>query len=120
MVERKFQEVKADFGTPWKPEKKGDILEGKYMGFDVIPSQRGQSKSFKSFRIKPDGSNEVYGVAGATLERKLFQVPKGTFVRITYQGQITTANGQAHDFKIECEQGVKLLEHVSSDGLDLS
>lgn len=119
MVERKFKEVTADFATPWRPENKGDKIEGVYIGFDEVPVKRpgrDGKRSFKSYRIKPDGSDEVFGVAGATLGRKMGRIREGTYVRIEYLGMIEVASGdEAHDFKVECEANSRLSNSVVSN-----
>jgi len=112
--ERKRQEVTSNFGTPWKPEKEGDTLEGEYIGYDEVPTARNGKKTFRSYRLKHD-SGEIFGVAGAVLDRKFKQIPKGTYCWITYVGEMETSNGEAKDFRVECEQGTKLLSNEETD-----
>lgn len=106
MAERERQEVTGR-NPPWKPEKEGDSLEGTYKGFVMVPD--GRKGTFASFQIELENGNTV-GISGAVLESKFKRIPQGTFVWIVYVGTIKTANGKAHDFKVDVEKGTKLLE----------
>lgn len=104
--ERKRKVVDSNYAEPWKPNK-GQVLEGIYLGFDSIPGNRG---NFRSYRIKVDGEEKPSGIAGSFLDSVLPRIPKGSYVWITYLGMKNTKNGEAHDYKVETEDGVKLLE----------
>jgi hypothetical protein len=107
---RKFaKEVDSNYATPWEPKAVGDVLEGKYLGFDVIPGSR-KGETFRSYRILKDGDEKPHGVAGAMLASKLIRVPKGTYVQVTYIGTKKTGNGEAKDFKVLVEEGVNLID----------
>ena len=109
------EEVKSNFPVPFKPEREGEFVEGKYLGFNVVDDGRG--KDFKSHKLKPDDSDEMIGVSGALLDQKMERIPKGAYVWITYEGEMKTKNGTAKQFKVECEEGTKLLSEDQIDGV---
>jgi hypothetical protein len=113
MSTRKRQEVKSNFPTPWQPENKGDTLEGVYHGYNEVDDNRGGK--FKSHKIKPEGSDVFMGVSGSFLDQKMIKIPKGTYVWITFMGEVKVKNGMAKDFTVECEEGTKLLDDNDND-----
>ena len=112
--QRKRQKVESMMAKPWKPEKEGDCLEGIYHGTEIVPG-KGKRKPFKSYHIeKPDG--ERVRIASAMLNTKLNQVPKGTYVWLTYLGMFKTENGDSPDYEVEVEDGTELLDPLQGDG----
>lgn len=109
-------EVKSTFPVPWKPEQEGDTLEGTYHGYNIVPDGRGQT--FKSHKFKEDGAEEYDGISGAMIDQKMERIPKGTYVWVTYLGEVQTKNGKAKDFKVECDSTVKLLDPSESNAAD--
>lgn len=112
--ERKRQKVESMMARPWKPEAKGDCLEGIYQGMEIVPG-KGKRKAFPSYHIeRPDG--ERVRVASAMLNTKLNQVPKGAYVWLTYLGMFTTQNGDSPDYEVETEEGTELIDPLQGNG----
>ncbi len=109
---RKRQKVEGGFPDPWKPKKPGDVLEGHYLGADMVTAK---GRTFRSYRIKPEGAEKPMAVAGAMLQTSLERVPIGSYVWITFKGEIVTDNGTAKDFEVETEEGIKLLDYAPDD-----
>jgi len=116
---RKRQKVESMMAKPWKPENEGDCLEGIYHGMEMVPG-KGKRKPFKSYHIEvgKDGvpTGERVRVASAMLNSKLNQVPKGTYVWLTYVGDFKTENGDSPDYEVEVEDGTDLLDPLQGDG----
>lgn len=102
-------EVKSDFAEPWEPGD-GEEISGIYIGFDNVPTKRGDKDHFKSHRIQIEGKDVPIGISGAMIDRKMAQIPVGTFVWITFLGMVDTNNGEAKDYRVEAEEGTKLLK----------
>lgn len=116
MARKRGQEVKGGFPEPWKPESEGEEIEGFYKGYDEVPSGRNDNKYFRSYRILPEGSEEMRSVSGAMLKNAIERIPTGTYIWITYLGETETKNGTAKNYKVEAEEGTKLLDMPSSSG----
>lgn len=112
-MSRERQSVESAYAKPWTDFQPGDMIEGTYLGFTMVPSKRKDQKPFKSYNIKND-KGEYIGVSGAMVGSKLSRVPTGTYVWITFKGMTETNNGEAKDFNVECEKGTKLLDPVAA------
>lgn len=100
--------VDDGFGTPWKPETAGESLEGYYLGMVDV---KGQDGTFTSYQIRRE-DDTVLGVSGASLGGRMLQIPKGTLVRITYNGRIQNKSNPSRSFKdfhIQVAAGTVLL-----------
>lgn len=105
---RERQTVGSNYAKPWKPEGAGETIEGVYSGYNTVKGDRGES--FKSHKVKPEGSEEYIGVSGAMVDGMLLRVPVGAYVWITFKGMLKTKNGQAKDYEVQTEKGVKLID----------
>lgn len=112
--ERKREEVKSMMAMPWKPEKEGDCLEGTYLGMEMVKG-KGKRRDFPSYHIQQDNGERVR-IASAMLNTKLNQVPKGTYVWLTYVGEFKTDNGNSSDYKVDVEQGTELIDPLEHGG----
>lgn len=125
MAREKGQEVNSAYGEPWKPKEAGEAIEGYYLGYTKVPSPRKGQGPFKSYNIKTEAGDFI-GVSGAMIGSKLVRVPPGSYVWITFNGMIETNNGQAKDYSLVVEKGIKLLdppvkndiENTDDDGID--
>lgn len=112
--QRKRQSVKSMMAAPWKPENEGDCLEGIYHGVETVKG-KGKRGDFKSYHIeKPDG--ERVRVASAMLNTKMNQIPKGSYVWLTYKGMFETSNGESPDYDVDVEDGTELIDPLQGDG----
>jgi len=112
--QRKRKAVESMMAAPWKPENVGDCLEGTFHGMEKVPG-KGKRDSFKSYHIEqPDGTR--VRVASAMLNTKLNQVPKGTYVWLTYKGLFQTSNGNSPDYDVEVEEGTDLFDPLQESG----
>lgn len=113
--QRKRAEISTALPPQWGGDegpKEGDTLEGIYTGSKKI---RYRNSAFFIHMIQSDETGEVNSFSGAIADRKLSRVPKGTYVWVTYLGALETANGNAKDYKVEYEEGTKLLPENESD-----
>jgi hypothetical protein len=104
---RKRAKVESTFAEKWTPERIGDCLEGVYLGFEDAPGRKGEA--FSAYQIQT-ASGERKSLAGAHLDSFMPQVPRGSYVWITYEGKRDLKNGQMMLFNVEVEEGVKLLD----------
>lgn len=108
--------VESTMAKPWKPENVGDCLEGTYEGSEMV-SGKGSRGDFASYHVrKVDG--ERVRVASAMLNSKMNQVPKGTYIWLTYVGDFETSNGKSPDYDLECEEGTRMIDPF--DGAEAS
>lgn len=69
----------------------GDTLEGKYNSMDEFEGNFGHTTKYVI--EAPDGVK--YGVYGsASLNRQFKRIPVGSYVWITYEGEVTSQNGR--------------------------
>jgi len=107
-----WKKVESLFATPWTPEKKGDALEGIYLGTEEIDSNQSNG-SFTSYRIqRKDGA--IFGATGALLENTMGQIPAGSLVRIVYEGTVKLKSGRTgKDFTVMVDDSVNLLDPIT-------
>lgn len=123
MTRKRGQEVKGGFPKPWEKVigrdlEEGDEIEGFYRGYDNV---KAGNRYFVSYRFQPEGAGDSpsdwVGIAGGTLKSIMERIPEGTYCWITYLGVIKASEGDAKSFKVETEEGTKLLPPKSaSDG----
>lgn len=115
-------------------EKKGATMTGSFLGAVNIPAARKNASAqpfFTSYRFrltapltitdklgkkKQKAIGDAVCVAGAMLSTKMDQVPTNEIVTITYLGKIKVGNGDAHDFDVEVDDGVELLDPHAQTG----
>jgi hypothetical protein len=124
-AKKRGKRVESSIGVdPWKPTKKGEILEGTYLGAKLMPPDvGGKGQAFFSFHFRkppdkehPDG--ERVCVASAMLNSKMNQVPKGTYCWLTYLGKVTVGKGESNSFDLELEEGAEILDEDDCPPLD--
>ncbi len=101
-----FETVEDTYAEPWKDMDVGDTLEGKYLGFREV---RGDGKRlFPTYVIQlVDGT--LRSVAGGTLEGRMYRIPEGTKVRVTFKGTQTHKGNEMKLFDVDMAKGTKLL-----------
>ena len=80
-------------GKIWntKDLKAGDSIEGTYVSKEIVSSQFGEQEKY-NVKTK-DG--EIYSIfASASLARQFANVPEGSYVWVTYDGETTSKNGR--------------------------
>lgn len=80
-------------GKIWntKELKAGDTLEGLYKSKEIVKGQFGEQEKYN---IEADGG-EVFSVfASASLARQFANIPEGSYVWLTYDGEVTSKNGR--------------------------
>lgn len=94
MSERKWKEQTVDTDSEvWNREK---TLEGKLV---KIESDIGPNKSHMYTVETDDGEIKVWG--STVLDDKLMSVPKGTYVKIEYEGKLKSKKGaEYHSYKV--------------------
>jgi hypothetical protein len=102
MAKREFDTVESSFGEPWKPEKKGDSIEGIYTGMAKV---KYEGRFFDSYRLKSEETGDVQAVAGGMLSSKFDQVPVGAYCKVTFVGMVKTGSGPAKDFEVQVAKG---------------
>ncbi len=86
----------------WSPEKKGDKMEGKYIGTEE-GTVHGRPTVAHLFMVG-DGVIKVWG--RAQLNTKLDSIPIGSDVRLEYVGKVDTASGnKVIDWKVQHRDG---------------
>jgi hypothetical protein len=108
--ERTFEEVKSDLPPVWEP-KDGDTLEGVYVGFKDIKFRQ---KPFRTYQVQDEENGTVLSFSGAIADTKMMRIPRGAYIRVTYLGMTDTSNGEAKDFKVECDSKTKLLDEMAA------
>jgi len=108
---RERQSVEGTFADAWKPTQVGQVLEGFYLGSQDAKGDRGP---FKAYHIKTEDGQRM-SVSGAGLNTIMPQIPRKTYVWITYQGTEKQKKGDMKVFAVECEKGTKLLDPMDSE-----
>ena len=94
MAKRNWEEVGVEEANVWDKEAP---LEGVFVKTETGV---GANKS-NMYTIKPDKGDEVKVWGSTVLDDKLMGVPKGTYVKIEYEGKKTAKNGgQYHSYKV--------------------
>jgi len=112
-----YKEVESSFATFWTPEKKGDAIEGAYLGDELVDGGIG-SEPFLSYRLrKADGS--VWGFSGGMLGSKMDQIPAGATVKVVYEGTIKVGKRglTARDYKVLVDDSATLLDPNSPESI---
>jgi hypothetical protein len=104
----KRKSVESTFADKWEPENKGDELCGKYIGSETAPGRK-QGETFTAYHIMDD-EGKRWSVAGAHLDSILNQVPRDTYVWITFDGTQTVKNGEMAKYRVDVEEGVQLVD----------
>lgn len=113
--ERKIVEVKNDLPPVWKPAQEGDTLEGFYIGARVINYR---NKPFLTHIIQDEETGEVSSFSGAIADRKMMRLPKGSWCRVTYKGELRTNGGfDAADYGLSTEEHVRLLDEADANAM---
>lgn len=122
---KKFtREVASSAPLPWKPRKKGESIEGVFVGTATVGGTKKKGEDFKSHRIRltqpvtsqfgdamqSKKAGEVVALSGAMLDSRFDQIPTDAGVLVTFVGMYTTDRGEGRDFKVQVEDGVKLLD----------
>lgn len=105
--ERKFVEVTNDLPPVWEDPKEGDFIEGFYVRSQEIKFRK---SSFLTHVLQDEETGELKSFSGAIADRKMARIPRGTFVRVTYLGETRTSNGDAKDYRVDAEEGTRLLD----------
>ncbi len=100
--------VESTMAKPWKPENVGDCLAGIYEGAETVTG-KGSRDDFQSYHILQDDGERVR-LASAMLTTKMNQVPRGTYVWLTYTGPFKSKNGTSDDYDVECEDGTEMID----------
>lgn len=105
---RRGQKVESTFADKWDPVNVGDELEGRYLGHETAQGNRGEP--FEVYHIQTaDGKR--WSCAGAHLDSIMPQIPKLTYVWITYDGKQKLPNGNTmHMYTVTPEAGTKLID----------
>lgn len=99
--------VESTFAEKWEPQNVGDFVEGRYLGYEVAEGRK--DSNFNAYQLlQPDGKR--LSMAGAHLDSILPQVPKNTYIWVTYNGSRRMKSGDMKLFTVEVEEGVRLLE----------
>jgi hypothetical protein len=105
---KRGKKVESTFADKWDPSEAGELLEGRYLGYEEAKGNRGEAFTVYHLQI-PDGKR--VSVAGAHLDSIMHQIPKGTYVWITFKGKQRLPNGNTmHLFDVEPEEGTRLLD----------
>lgn len=97
--------VDSTFADSWEYEKPGDTIKGRYLGYEEAPGRNGTFRAHQLMTAEGRRS-----MAGAHLDSMLSQIPKGTFIWVTYKTTKKVKNGEMAIFDVEAERGVKLID----------
>jgi uncharacterized protein with NRDE domain len=107
MAKPKMKEISLGNGAPIdeflnpKNLKKGQTVAGTYLG-----SYRSGTFNSLTFKIKLESDGRLIGLSGGgQLAKKMANVPEGSYVEVTYDGQSAIKSGQfkgtkAHNFRV--------------------
>lgn len=112
--ERKRMKVESTMAKIWKADKVGDVLEGTYLGMEMVKG-KGKRGMFRSYHIEKEDGERVR-LASAMLNTKMNQVPKGTYIWLTFKGDFETDNGPSPDYEVEVEDGTELTDPLQETG----
>lgn len=77
----------------------GDSIEGIYRSKEIVKGQFGETEKYN---IEIDGGELIGIYATASLERQFANVPEGSYVWVTYNGETTSKNGRTvKDFSVD-------------------
>lgn len=111
-----FNEVESSFATPWTPDKKGDRIEGHFLGQELVDGGMNE-KPYLSYRLRKK-DNSVWAVAGGMLGSKMDQVPTGALISVEFLGMIKLKTGfSARDYKVGVDDSVTLLDPNSPEAI---
>lgn len=103
----KRKKVESTFADKWEPQNPGDELSGSYLGSEEAPGKKGET--FTAYHLQDD-SGKKWSLAGAHLDSLFNQVPRGTYVWVTYRGMQKTKQGDMRLFGLDVAEGATLLD----------
>lgn len=80
-----WTEHSSDF-EKWVAGKKGDSIEGRYLGSKELESQDDASKTWTLYRLKTEDGRTL-GFSGSNFSDSMAEVQVGHLVRVTYLGE---------------------------------
>ncbi len=106
---KRGRRVESTFADKWDPINAGDALEGRYMGSEWAPG-KDHGEMFRVYHIVGEDQKR-WSIAGAHLDSIMPQIPRGTYVWVTYEGEEMLRNrNKMKKFGVELEEGVKLID----------
>lgn len=110
----KFKKVESTFADPWTPQNPGDVLLGVYVGSEMAPGRK-KEEFFRVWKIRAE-DGKAWSIAGAQLESIMRQIPRNTYVRVTFQGKTTVASGnEMRLFEVECAEDTELRDPYATE-----
>lgn len=103
-TEAGWETVADEEGEPWKPEKEGEFVQGRFEGFTTALDPNGldgQPRNFNIYKLRDSGGKlrAVYSTYKLDLAFKTIEV--GDEVKISYVGKINIGGGQTmNDFQV--------------------
>lgn len=104
---RKLRKVESIFADAWKPEEPGESIAGQYIGPQA--AKGGKKGDFLAYHIKLDDGRRV-SVTGASLATIMPQIPRGSFVQVTFRGMVEMKAGDMKVFDVEIFDDVELID----------
>jgi hypothetical protein len=97
-----FKKFEPQRNEVWKPENKGDMIEGYFISKRVVSTINGNSNLY-TLKTK-DGAKDVWGTA--LLDNFFQHIPEGCRVRLTYQGKQKSQKGgrSYHAYTLEYDE----------------
>ena len=93
MSDKQFKEI--EMGNVWQFEKEGDCIEGEYVGKQ--PGSYGDN-----YKLKCESGEEFVVFGSTVLNTKMALVKEGSFIKVTYLGEVKSGNGRLYkDYKVE-------------------
>lgn len=105
-----WNDVEDVYAQPWKDFKKGDSIEGIFMGSEEVRAGPNE-KPFMSHHVKKE-DGQLVGVSGATLDKRMVRLSKGSKVKVTFDGTQPSKRGTPMKlFKVQVAPGTSVAEY---------
>lgn len=90
-MRKKAIEMTSNWNKDLKP---GDAIEGKYIKKELVDSKFDETKKTEKYIIETPEGEKVGVFSSASLGRQFANIPVGSYVWITYQGEEVSKNGR--------------------------
>lgn len=110
---KKVENTFAD--EQWKPEQKGESLEGVYLGYQLVSEDVNKKGEFKAYHFRRVSDGKRVSVTGQGLTTIMAQIPKKTRCLLTYQGTKKMGQGDMKVFDVLCDSTAKLMDPDDDD-----
>lgn len=105
----KRKKVESTFADKWDPANVGDVLQGTYVGAEVVAAKR-KGEVFTVYHLVDD-DGKTWSIAGAYLKGIMKQIPRKAYIFVTFTGiQEMDSGNKMNMFDVEVGENVELVD----------